>query len=313
MHKFMAFSLGCLLVASPTLSESKPPVSPMALAERDRSVTGGRAVLVELPQSEIDIQVDVGRVVSDAAYGGGLLGALILMSGDDKRATLTEMDNQKAKAHVAPLRQAIRDFDFDKLAMETTRSALSRLDWFAAQDPKSVKSSSEGEREAFANTAGSQQLATITYHYSLSPDFTQILVVADIALWQPVSSRAGETQGTLTALCRQRIVAIAELRTRSYEHSENVAQWSAGNGTLAKASITAALARLERLIPFALGLTQTGINALNGTKSDKLFAAGFYGPPVKTFPSIPGETLIWSQGLIDVMPAPEVSTNAGAS
>jgi hypothetical protein len=242
-----------------------------------------------------------------------LLGAVFFMTDDDKREILTQMDNQKAKSHVAQLRQTIGDFDFDRLAVESTRSALSRLDWFGAREPKSVKSASDSERETFAKAAGAQQLATITYHYGLSPDFTQIEVAAEIALWQPGASRARGAQGTLTALCRQRIVAIAELRKRSYEHAENVAQWSADNGKLARASITAALARLEQLIPFALGLKQADLDALNRTKSDKLFAAGLYGPPVKAFPSVPGETLIWSQGLIDVMqvPAPEASANAG--
>ena len=304
MRTFMAFCFGCLLIADPAFA-GKEPVAPMALAEHDRVIPGGRAVLVELPQVEIDTEVDIGRVVSDAAqYGGGLLGALILSSSDDKRKRLTGMEAEKAAARVAPLRQAISDFDFDDLAVASTRSALSHLDWFGAQDPKSSKSPSDGDRQAVIAAAGTRQLATITYHYVLSPDFTQIRVVANIMLWQPMVTRAGGARPPLIARYGQRITAITELRKRSYDQAENIAQWRADNGKLARTSITAALTRLEQLIPFALDLKQTDIDAFGQKKADKVFAAGFYGPPVKAFPGNAGETLLWSQGLIDVTPTP---------
>lgn len=308
MHKLVVYCLGCLLVAAPAFAGREPP-APMALAEHDRVIPGGRAVLVELSQAEIGTEVDVGRVISDAnQYGGGLLGALILSASDDKRERLTSMEMEKATAYVAPLRREIKDFDFDGLAVAATRSALSHLDWFGARDPKWVKPSSDGDRRALISAAGTKQLAAIAYHYFLSPDFTQIRVVADITLWQPAATRSVTAQPTLAALYGQRITAITELRKRSYEPAENVALWSADNGKLARESITAALARLEQLIPFALDLNQGDIDALarekSNKKADKIFAAGFYGPPVTTFPGVAGEKVIWSQGLISVMPTP---------
>jgi hypothetical protein len=308
VRKFIAFCIGCLLVADPAIAGREPP-APMALSEHDRVIPGGRAVLVELPQSDIGTDVDVGRVVSDAnQYGGGLIGALILGASDDKRERLTSMEREKATAHAAPLRQAMRDFDFDGLAVASTRSALSHLDWFGARDPEWIKSPSDNDRRALISGAGTKQLATITYHYHLSPDFTQIRVVADVTLWQPAMTRAAGAQPALTALFGQRVIAIAELRKRSYEPVENVALWSADKGKLARASITAALARLEQLIPFALNLNQADIDALARKKSDKhadkIFVAGFYGPPVTAFPGTAGEKVIWSQGLIAVMPTP---------
>eukprot|EP01035_Chromulina_nebulosa_P058536 gene58536-80147_t len=96
---------------------------------------------------------------------------------------------------VAPLRQAIKDFDVDALAWASTKAALSHVAWFGAQEPKSVKSSSDldrrspwrvgGCRRQRSVTAGTRQLATVTYRYGLSPDFTQIRIIADVTLWQP--------------------------------------------------------------------------------------------------------------------------------
>ena len=308
MRNIFACCLGLLLAATPALA-GREPAPPMALTEHDRVVPGGRAVLIELPQAEIGTDVDVGRVVSDAnQYGGGLIGALILSGSDDKRERLTNMEMDKAAGYVAPLRQAMSDFDFNTLAVASTKAALSHLDWFGAQNPEWIKSPSDNDRRALLSGAGAKQLATVTYHYHLSPDFTQIRVIADIALWQPPATRAGGAQATLSALYGQRITAIVELRKRSYEPADNVALWSADKGRLARASITAALARLEQLIPFAFSLNQADIDALArkkaDKKADKLFAAGFYGPPLTTFPSVAGEKVLWSQGLIEVMPAP---------
>jgi hypothetical protein len=307
VRNFMAWCLSCLAIASPAFAETKAPV-----AVTNRVIPGGRAVLIELPQAEIGTEIELGRVVSDAnQYGGGLLGALIISSMDDKRDVLAGMENQKATAHVAPLRQAMRDFDFDGLAVVSTKAALSHIDWFGAQEPKSVKSSSDVDRRALIGAAGTQQLATITYRYGLSPDFTQIRIVADVTLWQPASAHASGTQGALTAIYSQRITAITELRRRSYDPVANVAQWRADGGKLARASIRAGLARMEQLIPFALGQTQAQIDALRAPKAAKVFAAGFYGPPVTAFPVPSGETLIWSLGLIDVAPSP-VDTDIAA-
>jgi hypothetical protein len=306
----IAICLGALIVAGPALAGVKLP-PPTALAAGDRTVAGGRAVLVALPQSQIGTDVDVGRVMSDTAYGGGLIGAIILSDGDHKKQSLMEMDARKAANDAAPLRQAIQDVEFDKLALASTRSALSRLDWFGAQEPKPVKSASMAEMASFARDAGAGQLATVTYGYALSPDFTQIRVIADVGLWRATVSHAKGAPVTLSPLAQQRIVAITELRTRSYDHAENAAHWAADNGRLARVAITTGLARMEQLIPFALGLSQAEIDTLGGNKSYKLFAAGFYGPPVKAFASAPGETLIWSKGLINLMPAPEATASGG--
>jgi hypothetical protein len=91
-----------------------------------------------------------------------------------------------------------------------------------------------------------------------------------------------------------------------------VAQWSADGGRVARASITASVARLEQLIPYALGLSQPQIDALALQKADRVFAAGFYGSPIKAIPAASDEKLIWAGGLISVVPA-RAADPAGAS
>jgi hypothetical protein len=296
-----------MLGSTPVWAET---MAPQALNERDRAITGARAVIVAVPKSEIEAEVDVGRVVSDAAYGGGLLGALINQSKDHKREELIKIDAAKADGDIAPLRQSMADFDFAAMAGESARSALSQVDWFHAQDIKSIKTPPESDLVALAKDAGTQQFATVTYHYSLSPDFTQIKVFADLVLLRPETIRKNEAPKPPTTLFQQRVIVIAQLQKRSYDHPQNVAQWSAGNGKLAKASITTALSRIEHLIPYALNLSPTVMDTLQKAKADKVFAAGFYGPAVTAIPLGSGETVLWKQGLIDVIDVPESSAVA---
>lgn len=306
MHRILAFSIGCLLAASPACAANKEPERPAFLIERDKPTASGRAVLVEVPQPEVGIEVEVGRVISDSVYGGGILGAIILSSSDRKRESLTKLEEEKAQAQVATLRKTLTDFDFQGAALASTKTALSRLDWFSAREAKQTKISSEGERLAFVQAEEAEQLATLTYRYSLSPDFTQIRVIAEVALWRHKLPRSKQAPNVLMPIYFQRIMSIIELRTRSYDHAENVAAWSARDGQIAEAALAAAMGRLEQLIPFALELKQADIARFQNPKADKLFAAGFYGPPVQFVTNAPGETVIWVKGLISVMPAPEL-------
>ncbi len=307
MRRIAAALLLVSLSIPSALPAAPAPKGPVILAAKERSVTGGRAVLVELEQTEIGTDVEVGRVMSDSVYGGGLIGALILTSRDHKRQSLTQIEADKADASVAPLRQALQDFDVAALALASSRAALARLDWFGAQEPRLTRVASEGERTGFAAITGTGQHAVVGYHYGLSPDFTQIRVLADFALWRKAGKGEKAGQGGLILLSHHRVMSIAELRKRSYDHAENVRAWSAADASLARAAIAAAFARLDTEIPRATALTSAEIAVFEAKGRDKTFAAGFFGPLVERATDGSGAVTIWSKGLISVIPAPEPS------
>jgi len=296
-----------LMAALPSALAGAPPASPPVLAERYRAVATGRSVLVMLPSGGIDVETDVGRVMSDAAYGGGLLGALILSARDKKREQLTEIYAERAKADSAPLRQATDDLPFDQLAMQATRSAITGIDWFGGTEPVLSKAPTDADKLAMVRTAGTQQLASFSYRPSLSPDFTQLRVVGDIEVWLAPAKSTDRRPGALTSLSRQRITAIVELDKRAYDHAANAAVWAAEDGKLARAALAVAFGRFAKLIPVALNLTDADIAALGNPKANKQFAAGFYGPPVTKLQPDPGEVLIWSNGLVDVTSSARVT------
>lgn len=287
-----------LLLAPAAAAAAKD--APSTIASVDRAVA--RTLQLAVPQTQIETNIEVGRVATDS-YGGGLLGALIIDSMDDKKETMSRSLNERAEATVKPLREALKTFDIAGLALATTRGAVAKIDWFQAQDIIVADDPSPRSRAAFLNASATPQVAFVTYRYDLAPDFTYLRVIADIALVRKPADRASSAS-LPEPLYSQSISSIVQLRTRSYEHGENVASWAAGDGKLARASLTAAFGQIERLIPFALGFGQADIKLYTAKTRPKAFAAGFYGPRIDMGEGAPGGTLLWSNGLVYVQLAP---------
>lgn len=294
----------CTALAFASATAAVANDTPAVLAEADRAVSSPRALQVVIPQTEIETNVDLGRMPS-SAMGGGLIGALIISSTTDreKQERLTQALRDKAETAVAPLRAALRGFDVDALAVTTTNAALSKTGWFQAQAVSVSKDPSPQGASAFFGASSAPQVAFVTYRYDLSPDFAYIRVSADIAL-----VRKAPQNGMGSALPKpfyeQHISSIVQLRSRSYENSENAASWSANDGKLAKASLIAAFGQIERLIPVALGLGDADLKQYTAKNRPKGFSAGFYGPLIQRDEAGSDGVLLWTGGLVHVQSTP---------
>jgi hypothetical protein len=287
----------CLVVAvavTAPVAVAKTIAPPATIAARDRVIDGGRAVLVANPQSQIETSIDIGRIAP--LPSGGILDYLIIRSMDDRRDVMGRALRDKADEAVRPLRAELRSIDLDAMAMATTKAALAKLDWFAPTKIEFTKGGSKGDLSAFAASAGTSQIALITYRYGLSPDFTQIRIVADVSL-----AKASKTTAPTIAY-RQTISSIVQLGTRSYESVENAAAWHADGSKRAKTALSMGFSQLEQLIPYALSLSATDAARLTAKNSEMAFAAGVYGPLVEK--SSDGKILIWSDGFVQVQTLP---------
>lgn len=302
MRRLAGLALACSLAATAVAARAAEP--PAVLAAADRDVEGARAVHVAVAQNRIESSVEIGRVAADNSAGGGLLGAILIASMDNKREILADSATQRAEATIAPLRGALDGFDVDALALATTQAALTGIAWFHPQDVTLSKDASVGGREAFLAAAPGQQAAFVTYRYDLSPDFTQIRVFAEVSLARKGKPRGKRGEPSIEPLYTQPMVAIVQLGTRSYEPRDNVARWSADGGERARAALTTAFARLERLIPHALDLSAADAKGLTDKKHEKAFAAGEYGPLIRRGFAQPDDVLIWSDGLVYVQTLP---------
>eukprot|EP01037_Dinobryon_pediforme_P018368 gene18368-18637_t len=300
-RSFGLFGLACLIVSAPAMAQSLPPI---AMADQFRAAAEGRAVFVAVAKTTIEPEIDLGRVISDAAYGGGLLGALINESKDHKRQDLAGIAQTQADADIAPLQKAIADLDLGKLAVQSAQSALVQPAWFQAGTVTALASSGDAAPAMLAKTATTAQFGLVAYHFLLSPDCTQLKVIADVVVYQGDPAHKADAAKPPVVRFQQRIASIAELRKRSYVHAENVAQWSDDNGKLARQAIDGALARLAHAVPFALNQTVADIDALTQAKAGKVFSAGFYGAPVPLPAMAAGEIALWHRGIIDVTDVP---------
>lgn len=293
----IAAGLYLALMLAPTAAVAAKDM-PAFVAASDRAVA--RTLQLAVPQGQIETNIEVGRVAVDP-YGGGPYCGLLIHYMDDKREILSRSLHERAEATVGPLRETLRNFDVDELALATTRAAVSKIEWFQAQDIIPTKDPSSRSRAAFLDASATPQVAFVTYHYDIAQDFTYIRVIADVALVRKPASNA-KSAALPEPFYRQSISSIVQLRTRSYEHRENVARWTASEGKLAKASLIAAFGQIERLIPYELGLSQADIKHYTAKNLPKAFAAGFYGPLIEGVEAGAGGTLIWSNGLIYVQP-----------
>lgn len=301
MRALTSLFLAAILTPPVALAAPKAPDAPVTLAEQNRRVDGGHAVQVGLAQTQIETSIDIGRVA--ASTGGDLIGALIVSGMDDKRERLSDSATERANAAAAPLRDTLRGFDVDALALSTTQAALAKADWLRPQAFAATKDVSSASRSAFAFAATTPQVAFVTWRYALSPDFTQIRVIAEIALEAKPPARRRSAASPL--LYRQTLSSIVQLGKRSYDHHENVARWNADDGKLAKAALAAGFGEVERLIPYALSLTPADIKAFTAKDREKGFGAGFYGPLIRRDADDPANLLLWAKdGLIHIRTLP---------
>ncbi|TMM48732.1 hypothetical protein [Qipengyuania marisflavi] len=254
-----------------------------AMPETERAIASLRPVAVTIAQERIGTSVDVGRVVTDGA-GGGLIGALVIAGMDNKRSVMTANAADRADAAVAPLADVLMDFDVAGLALETTRKAIAAPEWFAASEIELVPGAAFNSVADFVAANPAQQVGLVSYRYQMSPDFTQLQIIADLSVAH------GDN---LKRLYGQQIVSSVRLAKRSYEPSENVTRWSAENGRVAKAALTAAFARLETLIPAVMALTPAQFDAATDKKRESAFTGGFHGPVLMRDAAGP---VIWSKG-----------------
>src|SRR5687768_16155726 len=119
--------LALVLSSVPTGAAAKD--APLVLSAADREIADGRTVRVTLAQSRIGTSVEFGRVAPNAS-GGGLLGALVIYSQDDREEVLTDSAHLRAEALVHPLHEALAEFDVGALALAATQTELADVAWF---------------------------------------------------------------------------------------------------------------------------------------------------------------------------------------
>ena len=279
-----------MALACPAISPAAPP---QVLSATDRTAATDRPVAVFVPQPRLGTSIEVGRVAVDG-YGGGLIGMIVISAMDDKRQVMAAHASGEADSIVAPLAEALASTDVADMALQATRKAIARTPGFDPSAVSLVPGPDGASDAALAARHRSTQVATATYRIQMSPDFTQLQVIADISV---------VTAPGLVPLYAQRVVSLVELRQRSYVHQENVDRWMRDDARVAKQALASAFARFEQIVPTVVGLDPASFALKTDShKTGPSFAAGYYGPTVSRDDK---GVVIWSKriGFIAVQPA----------
>lgn len=270
------------LVAAAMLSLAPPAVAqrtagPSPFVTNDiRANTVVRPVTALVAQTELGTSIELGRILGPNGGSGGLLGALIILAMDRTTQRLTDNATVRAENQIAPLRQAIADFDAHAMAVETTRSAFGGQAWFnpgptelAISDPKADDAPLLQRSLALAHPQA-DQLGLINWRYQMSPDFSQVQVIASIEMID---------RARLTTLYRQQLISIVKLDRPSFVPEENVARWSANGGEPARRALQMAFARAGQAIPRIMELDHNSYqHATDRRRTDRVIAVGYHGP-----------------------------------
>jgi hypothetical protein len=157
------------LLVSVLLGCASPRIIPMTEGAASK-IKSTEAILV-LSQQEIAAEINPSAVA--AAGGGGLLLALVDVAVNKSRA-------DDAEAAIAPIKNALLDYDFPKQLRVALEEELRRLAWINLQSLRTVSSPDtkkiDGEVAASAATA----VLVIRTTYSLTSDFSFIKVKAAV-------------------------------------------------------------------------------------------------------------------------------------
>jgi len=240
-HFAILFSTFCLAACA-----GIPPHEALPLAARDK--ISSTEIVMPIKQSEIYVFVPDSQIA--AAGGGGLLLALIDAGVNDVRTS-------KAEAAVKPLRDATVDFDFDGTLRDDVKSSLSAVPWLHVSDARVVRDiSPDGMDSVFTgSSAGAILFATTDYHLSNDADTLTVTMNASLfgkdAALADLKAQAkdgAKTQLSNSLYHNTLVYQTTTPATGPGDRNANIAAWSANNGSLMRANLTKAAAKLASML-----------------------------------------------------------------
>ncbi|MEM8724485.1 MAG: hypothetical protein AAGE86_03085 [Pseudomonadota bacterium] len=277
------------------------------VAANARIVEPARPIAAIVPQEELASSIDLGRIIPNE---GGIIGALVdrtpeklaqnaatkadgffrplaeALEGFDANglasvATAMAVSGTEWFAAGSPALHAgesmsITDGNAKSGGTDSTVSMTYWVGYIGTEANDTVGALTwEKERSRLEDTfaaanPAAPELAMITWRYQISADFTNMQVIADVAIRKPNSS---------IHLYNQQLISIVKLRRPSFIEEENVAVWAENDGALARKALEMAFTRAGEVLPSILALDETGYNrAIQKKGRETATSAGFHGP-----------------------------------
>jgi hypothetical protein len=205
-----------------------------------------------------------------APYSGGLLGAALTGAlTAEVNGRVNDARDHKAASIIAPLREELKDEDVAALAVATTKSALGSIRWFGARDIGIGRDASDAAMSAALDASATSQTAFFQYHYELSPNLGDLVVILRIEIALKAAGDAAQAEARLDKhhlVFAQTLTAVVRLSSPSKSRTENIRRWAADNGRLARQALRMAFADVGEMVPRALNLTEGELDHMTDQK-----------------------------------------------
>lgn len=272
-RRFLAVALGCFLL------EACAPTPKRVLDDAVRQPPEARESVVVVQQGELHAKIEVSNVSAATGASAGAIGAII---GAIIDSTANQNRTDAAEEGVKPLRDALLDYDFDHRALQATEATLAKMPGF---DTTKVAFSKDGTKDnvmRMLDQSSSSQFLVVRYDYSLSPNFSQMVVSmsADIYPKEAKGGSAGDRVSTRDALYTQRFWYVESLPNAGKDIKHNAQLWNQNGAQPARGALDAGLSGVEDL--FIRSMSQTPEAAATLDKGPGTDLAGFHGNLVET-------------------------------
>ena len=271
LWRLFAVCLGCLL-----LQACEPPPKRL-LDDAARQSLENRESVVVVEQGELHANIEVSNVSASTGAAGGAIGALVGAIIDTR---VNQNRTDAAEEGVKPLRDALIDYDFDHRALQATQVTLAKMPGF---DSTKVAFTKDGSKDKLLNMlgqSGSSQFLVARYDYTLSPNFSQIVVSLAVSIFPKKTKEGYSSVNTLDALYAERFSYVESLPNAAKDLKQNAQLWDQNGAKPAREALDAGLTGVENL--FVRSMSQTPEAAAALDKGPGTDVAGFHGKLVET-------------------------------
>jgi hypothetical protein len=166
--------------------------------------------------------------------------------------------SKKAEEAIQPLRTALAGYDFDGLALQTSKAIAADVPWLGAQTVAFGKDSSIVGRLALLDAAPTEQTAFFEYTYDASADFSAAIVSLSMQFANKTPPPGKKPDVRLAAKYLpyvQTVTCVVPLPAAGDDTAANIQRWTADDGKLARKALDQSLTELHALAVQALSLT----------------------------------------------------------
>lgn len=172
MRKVIIFVSTCFLLAACVTTPFRTPISQSFIDSKEPI-----SVYLVFDQEEIDADIPI-QNNSAAAYQYGLLGVALVGAMDN---AANKSNSEIAEENLAPIRNALIEYDFNQLFEKNARESLNNLESLNVAELVRVNSIEEFE-ELKKALPTEQKYLTLNVHYKLDTNFTLPYVKLDAEL-----------------------------------------------------------------------------------------------------------------------------------